>query len=104
MIDLPPNFVIIGLGSKLSMWLTPPFMKSQITLLALGAKCGSPLGGDHAAVLARASRLSMAPSAMPVNPIPMSAKNVRRGRCLRMCSSEQKWGMLAAPVGGVIAG
>ena len=27
------------------MWLTPPFMNSQITLLALGGKCGRPSGG-----------------------------------------------------------
>ena len=27
------------------MWLTPPIMNSQITFLALGAKCGLPSGG-----------------------------------------------------------
>src|SRR5947209_2480800 len=29
-----------GLGSKRSMWLGPPSMKSQMTDLALGGKCG----------------------------------------------------------------
>ena len=76
---LPAYFVIIGFGSKLSMWLTPPFMKSQITLLALGAKWGTPSGGAQAAVLPAASRWSIAPSASPVKPSPMSARNVRRG-------------------------
>ena len=37
-IVLPAYLLSIGLGSKLSIWLTPPFMKSQITLLACGAK------------------------------------------------------------------
>ena len=46
-IVLPAYLVSIGLGSKLSMWLTPPFMNSQITLLAFGAKCGCPVGGDQ---------------------------------------------------------
>ena len=34
-----------GLGSKLSRWLVPPTMNSQITFLALGGKCGCPSGG-----------------------------------------------------------
>src|SRR5262245_39785607 len=55
-------------------------MKNQITLLAFGVKCGRPLGGDQAAEsLAKPSRCSIAPSASPVNPMPTSAKNVRRG-------------------------
>src|SRR5689334_21389533 len=29
-----------GLGSKVSTWLTPPDMNSEITLVARGAKCG----------------------------------------------------------------
>ena len=71
-------FVSIGFGSKLSMWLTPPFMKSQMTLFAFGAKCGSPSGGVHCGPFARASRCSIAPSARPVKPMPMSARKVRR--------------------------
>jgi hypothetical protein len=53
-----------------------------MTDFALGGKCGLPSGGRHAAgsVLARAtpSRNNIAPSANPVNPIPVSAKNERR--------------------------
>src|SRR5438094_6484706 len=45
-IAVPAYLVTIGLGSKLSKWLTPPFMKSQMTLFAFGVKCGRPVGGD----------------------------------------------------------
>src|ERR1043165_1842482 len=91
---LPAYLVTIGLGSKLSRWLTPPFMKSQITLLAFGVKCGRPVGGDQGASLARESRCSIAPSARPVKPIPRSARNTRRfsglaiGWCLLVISSQ----------------
>src|SRR3954468_15621776 len=55
-------------------------MNSQITLFAFGAKCGKPVGGDQEAPsLAKPSRCSIAPSASPVNPMPTSAKKVRRG-------------------------
>ena len=47
-IDLPAYFVSIGFGSKLSMWLTPPRMKSQITRFAFCGKIGSPVGGCQA--------------------------------------------------------
>ena len=36
-----------GLGSKLSTWLVPPIMNSQMTFLALGVKWGRPSGGDQ---------------------------------------------------------
>ena len=36
---VPASLVSIGLGSNKSTWLGPPFMKSWMTLLALGAKC-----------------------------------------------------------------
>src|SRR6185436_7652913 len=39
-IGLPAHFFSNGLGSKLSSWEGPPFMKRWITRLALGAKCG----------------------------------------------------------------
>src|SRR6185503_7825731 len=39
-IGLPAHFFSDGLGSKLSSWEGPPFMKRWITRLALGAKCG----------------------------------------------------------------
>src|SRR5262249_39778601 len=77
-IVLPAYFVTIGFGSKLSRWLTPPFMKSQITLFAFGANWGRPSGGVHAAGAAYPSRCSIAASARPVKPIPMSARNTRR--------------------------
>ena len=37
-IVLPAYLFSAGLGSKLSMWLTPPIMNSQMTLLAFGGK------------------------------------------------------------------
>ncbi len=45
---LPAYLVSSGLGSKVSRWLTPPFMNSQMTLLAFGGKCGLPSGGAQA--------------------------------------------------------
>ena len=39
-IVLPAYLFSAGLGSKLSRWLIPPSMNSQITFLALGGKCG----------------------------------------------------------------
>src|SRR5580692_2197017 len=36
----PAYLVSAGLGSKVSMWLTPPLMNKEMTLLARGAKCG----------------------------------------------------------------
>ena len=44
-IVLPAYLFRAGLGSKLSTWLVPPIMNSQMTLLALGGKCGLPSGG-----------------------------------------------------------
>jgi hypothetical protein len=41
-------------------------MKSQMTLFACGAKCGSPDGGAHTPSLAYPSRCSIAPRARPV--------------------------------------
>ena len=82
----------MGLGSKLSMWLTPPFMKSQITLLARGRTCGRPSGGNPPGADARRtpSRAKVAPVASPVKPIPRSARNVRRvvGRILILCGPD----------------
>src|SRR4051812_38549515 len=79
--DFPAKRSNSGLGSNDSRWLTPPRMKSQITLFAFGGKCGKPFGGDHgSSARAMPSRASIAPSARPVKPIPMSARNVRRER------------------------
>src|SRR5262245_15477556 len=77
-IVLPAYFVSSGLMSKLSTWLTPPHMKSQITDFAFGVKCGLPSGKCDASALAMPSLKSMAPSARPVKPMPVSARNERR--------------------------
>ncbi len=37
------------------MWLVPPTMKSQITLLTRGAKCGLPSGGAQPPVVVSAA-------------------------------------------------
>ena len=36
----PAYFASAGLGSNVSMWLTPPLMNSEITAFARGSKCG----------------------------------------------------------------
>src|ERR1700730_2250015 len=36
----PWYFLSSGLGSNVSMWLTPPVMNSEMTALARGLKCG----------------------------------------------------------------
>src|SRR5437867_12013826 len=85
---LPAYLFTSGLGSKLSRWLVPPTIKSQITRLAFGVNIGFPSGGVQSPPasaspgLARAtpSRWSIAPSTSPVNPMPRSARNVRRGK------------------------
>src|SRR4051812_14986877 len=78
---LPAYLLRAGLGSKLSSWLTPPDRNTQMTLLALGGKCGLPSGGAQrgpSSARARPSRWSRAPRARPVNPMPTSARKVRR--------------------------
>ena len=67
-IVLPAYLVSIGFGSKLSMWLTPPFMNSQITLFAFGANAAVPSGGVQPPSLPKPSRCSMAPSAKTAKP------------------------------------
>jgi hypothetical protein len=49
------------------MWLVPPIMNSQITLLARGAKCGCP---TSAAEAPNPSRFNMAAKATLPNPSP----------------------------------
>ena len=39
-IGWPAYLASAGLGSKVSIWLQPPPMKSEITAVARGAKCG----------------------------------------------------------------
>src|SRR5262245_7270535 len=74
---MPAYLLRAGFGSKLSTWLVPPSIKSQMTCLALGAKWGSP-GLPALAALAMPSRNSIAPSARPVKPMPQSARKPRR--------------------------
>ena len=66
---LPAYVFSAGLGSKLSRWLVPPTMNSQITFLALGVKCGRPSGGDQPGRRRRPrampSRWSIAPEDQP---------------------------------------
>src|SRR5579872_1431754 len=77
--DLPAYLLSSGLGSKPSRWLTPPAMKIQMTLLALGWKWGRPSGGKRGfSWAARPSRNKAAPRARPVKPIPVSARKDRR--------------------------
>src|SRR5206468_10494451 len=79
-IVLPLYLFNSDLGSKLSTWLTPPHRKIQMTDLAFGGACGLPSGLAFRACSARAipSRKSMAVSARPVKPIPVSARKERR--------------------------
>src|SRR5262245_28484179 len=61
------------------MWLVPPIMNSQITLLALGTWWGLPSGGVRSSS-AKPSRLSIVARASEPNPKPMSYRNRRRVR------------------------
>ena len=47
LIVLPACLVSSGLGSKLSRWLTPPRIISQMTRFARGGKWGLPSGGTQ---------------------------------------------------------
>ena len=70
------------MGSKLSIWLVPPCMNSQMTLLARGAKWGRLRNIAFGVTLADAwtfpSRASIVPRTMPVIPMPQSARKERR--------------------------
>src|SRR5439155_23775162 len=74
-IDLPEYLFNSGLISKLSTWLTPPHKKIQITDFAFGVSVGV---SNAVGVEATPSRKSMAPSARPVKPMPVSTRNERR--------------------------
>src|SRR5262252_9500602 len=85
---LPLYLFSSGLGSKLSTWLTPPQRKIQMTDFALGGKCGLPSGRAGASARTTPSRKSMAPSARPVKPRPVSARNERRVTPRQRCECE----------------
>src|SRR5207248_2835633 len=88
--DLPAYLFRSGLMSKDSTCETPPQRKIQMTDLARGAKCGAPVGGRQGSpaaswgrlspprALATPSRKSIAASAKPVKPMPVSTRNERR--------------------------
>src|SRR5712691_5807021 len=81
-IDFPACLFNSGLTSKDSRWERPPHRKIQMTDLARGRKWALPLGGVQVAwvgaALAFRSPNSMAPSARPVNPMPVSKRKERR--------------------------
>src|SRR5258705_13800057 len=86
----PAYLVNAGLGSKVSTWLTPPLMNSEITAVARGLKCGAfgayglnPLGfASHAAELTISSASSLSwfsrcASASPLMPPPERKRKSR---------------------------
>src|SRR5580704_10166447 len=80
----PASRASSGFGSNRSTWLGPPSMKTQITDLALGGKCGAfGASGSSAGTLAPA-RLSpsSAEKASAPNPLPVFHRNSRRDRFL----------------------
>src|SRR5688572_14996327 len=81
LIDLPAYLLSSGLMSNDSRCETPPQRQIQMTDLARGLKCGLPLGAMYSGselALTMPSRKSIAPSARPVKPIPVSSRNERR--------------------------
>src|SRR3954451_13120941 len=74
-------------------------MNSQMTRLALGAKCGRPSGGAQAPSLGTAaessaratpSRCNRLASTRPVKPMPRSARNARRGKRRQLGSGRDR--------------
>src|SRR3954464_13765060 len=101
---LPAYLLTSGLGSKLSRWLVPPTMKSQMTRFAFGAKWALPSGGDQGSAesttvgaLAYPSRWSIAARARPVKPMPRSARKARRGKRRQLQSGGGLMGRLVIP-------
>jgi hypothetical protein len=80
----PAKRLRAGLGSKLSTWLVPPIMNSQMTFFALGGKWGLPSGGvqapgpSGAAARTIPSRSSIVVSTSPVKPVPRLERKLRR--------------------------
>ena len=81
---LPASSCRSGLGSKVSRWLGPPSMNSQITDFARGGRCGAlgarGSGGAPSAktVGSRPSWASMAMRAMPPRPALACVRKSRR--------------------------
>src|SRR5260370_40083186 len=68
----PCRLASSGFGSKVSMWLAPPFMNSEITHFALGGKWGGlGLRGDPCALI-------ISQIANPAMPPPPSQNRRRR--------------------------
>src|ERR1700752_1719961 len=76
----PAYLFSTGFGSNDSTCDTPPNMKSQITRLARGWKCGLPSGTIQLSSAAPAFFGSIAPSARPVRPIEVSERKTRLER------------------------
>src|SRR5438067_2251988 len=86
----PAYFASAGLGSKVSTWLTPPLMNSEMTAVARGLKCGdfgayglNPIGfAAHAPASAPAdsswSWFNRYASARPLTPPPERNRKSRR--------------------------
>src|SRR5438128_7318694 len=79
---MPLNLVNAGLGSKVSTWLGPPFMKRKTQCLALAGKCGGLGARGEVAALALSAKNPPAAnksiSASPAKPPPTCHKNSRR--------------------------
>jgi hypothetical protein len=89
-IGCPVRLVSCGLGSKVSTWLTPPYMNKTMHALALAGKCGAfkakgesgdgPVSEAADASAKKPSPASKAVKAVPTKPPPASQRNSRRVR------------------------
>ena len=89
-IGWPAYFVSAGFGSKVSTWLTPPLMKSEMTAFARGSKCGcfganglpgigsSQVSDCAVSAASRPCLSSMSASARPAMPPPDWNRKSRR--------------------------
>src|SRR3954447_13953505 len=83
----PAYFSSCGFGSKRSMWLGPPSMKSQITDLTLGAKCGGFGASGSAAAADARSWARRKLNASDPRPLPVLHRKSRRDCWYRMRAS-----------------
>ena len=92
-IGCPAYCFSAGFGSNVSTWLTPPLMKSEMTAVARGVKCGSfganglpGIGASQVSDCPAASspsRLSMSARASPAMPPPDWNRKSRRDQNVR---------------------
>src|SRR5262245_519031 len=83
-ICFPSSFFIAGLGSKRSIWLTPPIRKTKMHRLAVAGKCGERGRSGSASDFASCS--SNDASAASPSPLAVLVKNRRRVVLLSICS------------------